>query len=406
MKSPREKYSLGAIFFTFFMDYLSWAIVFPIFAPYFLTATSGALSPEISIATRTTFLGLFLSAFSLGQFFGAPFLGEYADRHGRKKTLLITVFCTILGLAITAWSMQKNHLLFLFLGRLITGFFASNTTICLATIADQYPKEKAKYYSQLAFLGGIAFLCGAFLGGKFSDKTVNHSFFLSLPVWISAALTLLNFIFILFGFRETKIDKIQSKFDFLRACRNIQEALKTKKIKTIYSLYFLFLFGWTMLLQFTPVLMVKQFHFTSSNIGDLSLFMGICWAFGSGILSKILLHFFSPMRTLEMSFVSFTLLSICMIFPGHIYEVLAVMAACIIVAGVAWPLCTALISNSAPQEAQGKVLGMSQSVQSFATTVAPIVGGLASHLFLGSWFLLGALASLIASMLYFKLKNG
>jgi DHA1 family tetracycline resistance protein-like MFS transporter len=405
MRIPKEKFSLGAIFFTFFMDYLSWAIVFPIFAPYFLSPTSGALEPDITIATRTTYLGLFLAAFSLGQFFGAPFLGEYADRHGRKKTFLFSIFCTLLGLALTAWSMQTNHLIFLFIGRLITGFFAGNTTLCLASIADQYPDKKTKYFSQLAFLGGIAFLAGAFLGGKLSDKTVYHSFFLSLPLWSSTALTLLNLIFVLFAFEETKTEKTQTKFDFLRACKNIQVALRTKKIKTIYSLYFLFLFGWTMLLQFTPVLMVKQFNFTSSNIGDLSLFMGVCWAFGSGILGRILLHFFSPVRVLEMSFILFTLLSICMIFPRHIYELLAIVAGCIIVAGLAWPLCTALISNSAPAESQGKVLGMSQSVQSFATTVAPVIGGLASHLFLGSWFLLGALASLIASVLYFRLKQ-
>ena len=398
------KKTLSAIFFTFFMDYLSWAIVFPIFAPYFLHPNSGALPPDISLATRTTYLGLFLAAFSLGQFFGAPFLGEYADRHGRKRALLISVFCTLLGLLLTAWGMETNHLFFLFLGRLVTGFFAGNATICFAAVADQYPDQREKYFSHLSLVGGLAFLVGAFLGGKLSDKSLSHSFFLSLPVWISAALTLLNFLFILFAFIEPTTQKRQTPFDFFRACKNIQEALRTKKIKTIYMLYFLFLFGWTMLLQFTPVLMVKQFHFTSSNIGDLSLFMGVCWAFGSGVLNKILLHFFSPLRTLEISFLGFTLLSACMVFTLPIYEVLALMAGCIIIAGVAWPLCTALISNSASQESQGKVLGMSQSVQSLATTVAPIIGGLVSHLFLGSWFLLGALASLIASVLYFRLR--
>jgi MFS family permease len=75
------------------------------------------------------------------------------------------------------------------------------------------------------------------------------------------------------------------------------------------------------------------------------------------------------------------------------------------IAGMAWPLCTALISHSAPSESQGKILGMSQSVQSLAMTVAPIIGGLASQFYSGFSFLLGALASLIAVVLYFVLKK-
>jgi len=403
----RNNFSLAAIFFTFFMDYLSWAIVFPIFAPYFLHVHSGALPPDTSVAMRTTYLGLFLAAFSLGQFFGAPFLGEYADRHGRKRALAISVFCAFLGLALTAWSMEAHHLIFLFIGRLITGFFASNTTICLASIADlkERGEERAKHFSHMGFIGGLAFLIGAFLGGKLSDQTINASFFPSFPLWISTGLTLFNFLFILIGFVDRRGEKAGVKFDFFRAWKNIHEALRTKKIKTIYSLYFLFLFGWTILLQFTPVLMVKQFHYSNSNIGDLALFMGLCWALGSGVVNKILLHFFSSEKVLEGSFLGFTLLSVCMVFPMQLYAVLSIVGGCIILAGVAWPLCTSLISSSAPNESQGKVLGISQSVQSLATTAAPIVGGLVSHLFLGSWFLLGALASLIASVLYFSLKK-
>jgi predicted MFS family arabinose efflux permease len=191
----------------------------------------------------------------------------------------------------------------------------------------------------------------------------------------------------------------------LHSCKNIVEALRTKNIKSIYSLYFLFLFAWTMLLQFTPVLMVRKFYFTNSNIGDLALFMGVCWALGSGVLNKIFLTFFSSMRVLEISLLGFTVFCALMIYPTHIHATLGIIAGCVMIAGMAWPLCTALISHSAPSESQGKILGMSQSVQSLAMTVAPIIGGLASQFYSGFSFLLGALASLIAVVLYFVLKK-
>ena len=406
-ESHRTKFSLTAIFFTFFMDYLSWAIVFPIFAPYFLGANSTAFSSDVTFTTRTTLLGLFLAAFSLGQFFGAPFLGDYADRHGRKKALLVSVFCAVLGLALTAWSMGKDNLVLLFLGRLITGFFASNATICLACIADlsEEKKQRAKYFGYLSLIGGCSFLLGAFLGGKLSDPTFNPLFFPSLPLWVSTGLTLLNCAFILWGFSEKESKHKRIKFDFLHAYKNIKEVLQTKKMKSIYSLYFLFLFGWTILLHFTPVLMVQEFSFTNSRIGDLALFMGVCWAIGSVGLSKVLLAYFAPLKVLEFCLLAFTFFSAFMIYPTHFYATLGVVAGCVMTAGLAWPLCTAMISGAAPNESQGKTLGISQSVQSLATTIAPIAGGLASQLFLGCGFLLGALASLIAAVIYFSLKE-
>src|SRR5579872_5163889 len=107
--SPRRgRLSLAAVFFTFFVDNLCWAIVFPILAPYFLDKDNRIFSPDVSDAARTAVFSLFIMAFSLGQFLGAPILGEYADRHGRKRALGVSVFFTLVGLSISAWSMEMG----------------------------------------------------------------------------------------------------------------------------------------------------------------------------------------------------------------------------------------------------------------------------------------------------------
>lgn len=402
-----KKASILAIFLTTCIDTLSWAIVFPIFAPFFLNPAGDLFAAETSIETRTTALGFFLTAFSLGQFFGAPLIGEYADSRGRKKALLITVFMTCLGLALTAWSVQAESLLFLFAGRLITGFFAANMTICLICIADlsEDASEKIKRFGQLSVIVGLSFVLGAFIGGKLSDNTVSSYFSPQLPLWLATGLTVINFLCILFGFQESGAPEEKQQFSLLSAVKNIQQALKTKKIKSIYSLYFLFLFAWTILFQFIPILMVRNFNFTNSNIGDLALFMGICWAIGSSYLSKICLKLFSSTRVLEAALFVFTTLCFVLIFSNSIDQVLITVAFCIMLGGLAWPLCNEFISHSAPQEMRGKILGVSQSVQSCAMALAPAVGGIAYQVFSGFPFLISALASLIAGILYFSLKE-
>lgn len=403
MNSMKKKSTLLAVYFTFFIDTLSWAVVFPIFAPYFLDLHNTRFTADVSVATRTLILGFFLMAFSLGQFLGAPLIGEYADKHGRKKALVISVFFTLVGLALSAWSMGRNDLYWLFAGRLITGVFASSTSVCLSSISDLSEDEKAKgkNFGYLSMIAGLSFIIGAFVGGKLADKSISSSFSANVPLWLAAGLTFINFLFVLFGFRETSVIYPSQRFHFFQAFGHIKMALQTEKIKGIYITYFLFLVAWTILFQFFPVLTVERFGFTSSNIGDLALFMGICWAIGSGYLNRHLIHRFDATRILEVCLFTFTILCGIMIFPTHLYGALAILGICVMLGGLAWPICNGLISNTAPREMQGKILGVSQSIQSFAMTIGPVLGGLAFHVSVYFPFLIAATTSLLAVVIYY-----
>ena len=403
---PR-RFSLASIYFTFFVDSLGWSIVFPIFAPYFLDGNNELFSEEISLATRTTILGFFLMAFSLGQFLAAPLIGEYADRNGRRKALVLSVFFTFIGMALTAWSVQTYSLIWLFAGRLLTGVFASNMSICLACVSDLSENEEAKVkkFGYLSVLAGLSFILGAFIGGKLSDPLISPWFSPMVPLWLATLLTFANYLFVLFGFKETSSVDLSVRFDFFESFRNIRQALRTEKIKRIYTIYFLFLFAWTMLFQFTPVLTVQRYSFTNSNIGDLALFMGLCWALGSSLLNKFLIRFFSQKVILEFCLLMFTVLCTLIFFTTHLWEVIGVLGFAVLIGGLAWPHCTGVISNSAGKEMQGKILGMSQSVQSLAMSLAPVVGGAAYQVMSDFPFLLGASATLIAGIIYFTLKD-
>ena len=299
--------------------------------------------------------------------------------------------------------MQINSLLWLFVGRLITGIFASSTTVCLSCVSDlsETEKERVKNFGTLSMLAGLAFVVGAFLGGKLSDDTISSYFSLYLPLWLAAALTFINLFFIILGFKETSVIHPSLRFHFLEAFKHIKIALQTGRIKRIYTVYFLFLFAWTILFQFIPVLTVEKFFYTSSNIGDLALFMGVCWAIGSGYLNQMLVHRFDSMLILEFCLIGFTILCGTVIFPTHVYGVLGIVGLCVISGGIAWPICTGLISNMAPREIQGKIMGLSQSVQSLAMTLGPIIGGLAFRVSLHFPFLVAAAVSLISVVVYY-----
>jgi DHA1 family tetracycline resistance protein-like MFS transporter len=398
--------SIISILFTYFIDYLGWSIVFPIFAPFFLDPKNIIFSSAVSVTTRTAILGFFLAIFPLAQFFGAPILGELADRTGRKKSLLLSLFFILIGYFLSAYSIHVKSLIFLFISRLITGVFSGNLSICIAAISDLSKDEKLKVksFGHLAVLAGLAFILGTFIGGKFSDNSVSQYFSPALPFLIAAILCTISFLLILFAFEETIEPEKGAKFDLLLGIHNIQEALKLKKLKIIYLVYFLFLFGWAILLQFSPVLLIQKFSFTNSQIGDLAAFMGICYALGSSFILNFLSKKFNLTQILEASFILFTCFIMIVAFPSEKYAVMAILGISVALAGVAWPLCTSLISNIATKRMQGKILGISQSMQSLAMAFAPVVAGFADRLYFHLPFIIAGVATLISALIYFKIK--
>jgi MFS family permease len=108
---------------------------------------------------------------------------------------------------------------------------------------------------------------------------------------------------------------------------------------------------------------------------------------------------------LEWCLFVFTVLCGLMALPNHLYPILLIVGLCVIVGGVAWPLCTGVISNMAPKKFQGKIMGMSQSIQSLAMTIAPVVGGMASHGEIKLPFVIAAFFGIAAMGIYFSFKR-
>ncbi len=403
----RPRLSLLAAFLSFFVDNLSWSIVFPIFAPYFLDGQNLLFSSNVTMGERTTMLGLFLMAFSFGQFLGAPLIGDYADRFGRRKTLLLTIPCIFLGLVITALSLPHYNLLFLFIGRFITGVFASNGPVCLAAVSDLSKSrlEKSKNFGYFGAFAGASFVIGAFIGGKLSDKTLNPAFSFDLPLWVASVFCALNFLLVFFGFSETMRSHKRKPFSLLSSFQNIKSALDLKKVHNMYGVYFLFIFAWTILLQFTPVDVIHRYGFTSSGIGDLAFFIGVFWAVGSGQLKQWLLLVFSKSFTLK----SFLFISAGLVayvsYPENLYNMLAVLGAAVIAGGIIWPLCTSIISDLASERMQGKILSISQSIQSLAISIASVIGGMSFKWSLHAPFLIAACALAIGGASLWLHKN-
>lgn len=126
--------------------------------------------------------GLFGTAWALMQFVFSPVLGALSDAYGRRKVLLLSS----LGLGLDYILMAvAPDLVWLFIGRVISGITAATFSTAGAYIADVTPPEqRAAKFGLIGAAFGLGFVLGPAIGGLLGAADPR------LPFWAAAGLSL------------------------------------------------------------------------------------------------------------------------------------------------------------------------------------------------------------------------
>lgn len=377
----RHKSPLLAIIFTVFIDLLGVGIVIPVVAPLLLNPAHGILGAEISFAQRTLTIGLLTAAFTMSQFFSAPILGALSDRHGRRKLLLVCILGTAGGYLIFATGILRASLLLLFIGRIIDGLTGGNISIAMSAIADiSTPKTKPRNFGLVGMAFGLGFIIGPFLGGKLSDPNILPWFGFHTPFLAAALLCFLNIILVYFNFPETLKSKMSREVSLLTGVKNLQKAFASANFRAMFSVIFLFTFGFTLYTQFLQVFFYEKFSWTQGQIGDYFAYIGIWIAITQGIINRRISQKYTPSQVLRFSLFGLSFSMLATFLPSQAWMLFLFSPFLAIFNGLVAPNSTTIVSNLANEDSQGEILGLNQSVQSFAQTIPPLLGGiLAGH---------------------------
>src|SRR6185312_6667842 len=145
------------IFVTILLDMLALGIVIPILPKL----VESFVANDTAQAARL--FGLFGSAWALMQFIFSPVLGALSDRFGRRPVVLMSNF----GLAADYVLMAlAPSLVWLFVGRVISGITSASISTAFAYIADITPPERrAAVFGKVGVAFGAGFVLGPAIGG-------------------------------------------------------------------------------------------------------------------------------------------------------------------------------------------------------------------------------------------------
>jgi len=181
--------AVAFIFVTILLDMLALGIVIPILPKLIESFVDN------DTASAARIFGVFGTAWALMQFFFSPVLGSLSDRFGRRPVILLSNF----GLAADYVLMAlAPSLVWLFVGRLISGITSASISTAFAYIADSTaPEKRAAYFGKIGVAFGAGFILGPALGGLLGDLSPR------LPFWAAAGLSLANGLYGLFILPES-----------------------------------------------------------------------------------------------------------------------------------------------------------------------------------------------------------
>jgi DHA1 family tetracycline resistance protein-like MFS transporter len=363
--------AVAFIFVTILLDMFALGLIMPILPKL----VESFVNNDTARAARI--FGLFGTAWALMQFFFSPVLGALSDRFGRRPVVLLSNFGLALDYVLMALAPS---LIWLFVGRVISGITSASVSTAFAYIADITPAERrAAVFGKVGVAFGAGFILGPALGGLLGGMNPR------LPFWVAAGLSFANTLYGLLILPESLPPHRRSPFRWqnanpfgalhlLRSDRilarlsvvNFIAQLAHVVLPSTFVLYATFRYGWD-----------------ARTVGLTLAMVGICAMAVQGAAIGPIVRRFGERRALLLGLGSgaagFLIFGAAQ--SGPLFWLgIPVMA----LWGVAGAATQALMTQSVAPDQQGQLQGATSSVQSISQLLGPFLFTLTFAYFIGA----------------------
>ncbi len=349
------------------------------------------------------------ATYSAFQLVGAPVLGRWSDRFGRRKILLVSQAGTLMSwlVFLVAFGLPRTELLsvdssasgafvvtlplvVLFVARALDGLTGGNVSIANAYLADITSEdERARSFGQMAVSSNLGFVFGPAIAGVLGATALGAI----LPVAAAAAISLLATLLIAFRLPDVRPcqltgnpeePSVRKQFgQEQRDCYDVEggSALTVAWIRSrpglqsILVMYFLVMLSFSFYYVAFPVFAVGSLGWNIWDTGVFFAVMGVLMVVVQGPFYRWVTTWASERLlvvagslTLAVSFWLFDTRSV-----ATVYSAVVLLA---VGNGVMWPTVLSLLSKAAGPVHQGGVQGLAGSLGAVASIAGLVLGGI------------------------------
>lgn len=353
MMDKNFKRPMIILFIVQFLVMVGFGIVIPIL-PYLMeNLGGGALS-----------LGVFMSAYSIMQFFFAPLWGRLSDRIGRRPVLLIGL--SGYGMTFLLFGIANNIPLLIAI-RAVSGMISSATLpTAMAYLADiTEGVDRSKSMGMVGAAMGLGMIFGPAIGGWLGE------FSFTLPFFVAGGLALSVLPFAWAFLPETL--KQPTKGPSQRGKR-LSWAVFQDPLFALFAVNFALSFSIAMFESTFALLAAVKVGFGPKEMGMTFVVVGIVSSIiQGGLIGKLVKHF-GDSKLVKFGMVISALGFISILLSPN--TILLVLATTLLMTGTALmnPTSSSLVTRQSTH-GQGVSLGFFQSFGSLGRIFGPIVGG-------------------------------
>lgn len=366
MKKITSTYAqLNPLWIAVFVDILGFTIILP-FLPL--------LAKQYSTDALT--IGLLIASNAIFGFIFSPILGKLSDKYGRKPLLLISQAGTITGFMILAFS---NSLPMLFLARIIDGFFGGQLPISQAIIGDVVPpKERGRQMTNI----GTAFTLAAVLGPGVGGILAQYYGIIG-PGLLASGVAIFAFIFTAIRLPESLPTKIPNPPEWLlqvqEFARNQSNQPPSSILKNNKAMYILLMYTFiaiaAMMFQSTySIFSSIRLNFSVAQIGLLFSAMGLFQVFFRFVLFNPIREKLGDTKTAIIGLANYIFAYFLLGIVVGFVDMMLVLFYISIAGAMSRGIVTAFASRVVDFRSQGKMMGLTTSIDNLSQIFSPIIG--------------------------------
>lgn len=379
-----------------FVATLGFSIVVP-FLVYLVTRLGG--NAVVYGATAATY-----SAFQL---VGAPLLGRWSDRYGRKRILLVSqggttlawgLFLVALALPTTPLTNIHSHVLGTFTltvplviligARALDGITGGNASVANAYLADvTTDATRVRSFGRLALSGNLGFVVGPALAGLLGATAWGET----APVLAALVLSVVACVMIIVGLREAAVRPAHTIRDRPTAARAmghepkdcfegagaarkpLAAMLRLPGIPRLLGINFLVFLAFNLFYVAFPMYVVQRLAWSLAETGVFFAVLSLLMVVVQGpILARAARHWSA--RALVTGGSLILALSFLFLQAAHAVWLYVGAGALALGNGLMWPSLLALLSEAAG-DAQGAAQGLAGTGSALASIVGLLAGG-------------------------------
>ena len=361
--------------------------------------------------------GLLGATYSAAQMIGAPLLGRWSDRTGRREVLALSQGGTVVAWALFLLALQLPReglgslagttlsvpLFVVFLARLLDGLTGGNVSVANAYVADLTrgaERERQKAFGRMGMAASVGFTAGPALAGLLATESDPYTG----PIAAALAISLVGAVLSLrlreptgrcpegpppAGALTKALTQQQRRCDRARSGASETRSLRAPAVRLVIAMTFVMFLAFNVFYAAFPIHATARIGWGAAELGFFYSTMSASMFLAQGPLLEVTSRrlsggtvFALGLTGLVLAFVAFTSPDRAIAYLGSALFALG--------NGLAWPTFQARTASLVPESAQGGLQGALSSAGSLAAIAGLALGGMLYPLWGGQVFLLGS----------------